>query len=205
MKAEILILGVLHRDDMHPYEIKRRLKNAHVDSYIDFDVGTLYYAVGKLAKDGLIEERGRETVGNRAERTIYGITSEGRARFQDLLTETLAEIKQIHHPLFPALIFLHLADQAEASEIVADRLLQTRKLLAATKSFLDMAGPYFSVGMRLGLENAVAHQEVEAKWLEKLQSHLATGDIDIPDPDKESPVVKQAVSEFLDTLNDTLT
>ena len=39
MKAEFYILGVLHRGDFHPYEIKRRLNNALVECYIDVDVG----------------------------------------------------------------------------------------------------------------------------------------------------------------------
>ena len=42
MKAEFFILGVLHRGDFHPYEIKRRLNNALVECYTDVDVGTLY-------------------------------------------------------------------------------------------------------------------------------------------------------------------
>jgi hypothetical protein len=40
--AAIKILGVLHRGDFHPCEIKRRLNNALVECYIDVDVGTLY-------------------------------------------------------------------------------------------------------------------------------------------------------------------
>ena len=50
MKAEFLILGALHRGDLHPYEIKRRLENALVECYTDVDVGTLYYAVRQLAE-----------------------------------------------------------------------------------------------------------------------------------------------------------
>jgi len=55
MDARLLILGVLHRGDFHPYEIKRRLQAAMVECYIDVDVGTLYYAVRQLAKNDLIE------------------------------------------------------------------------------------------------------------------------------------------------------
>ena len=57
MKAEFFILGALHRADLHPYEIKRRLQNALVECYTDVDVGTLYYAVRQLAKSGEIASR----------------------------------------------------------------------------------------------------------------------------------------------------
>ena len=50
MKAELIILGVLHRGNFHPYEIKRRLLNAMVQCYTDVDVGTLYYAIRQLAR-----------------------------------------------------------------------------------------------------------------------------------------------------------
>ena len=36
MKAELLILGVLHRGNFHPYEIKRRLRNAMVECYTSY-------------------------------------------------------------------------------------------------------------------------------------------------------------------------
>ena len=54
MKARSLILGVLHRGDFHPYEIRRRIENAMVECYIDVDVGTLYYAINQLEKEGLM-------------------------------------------------------------------------------------------------------------------------------------------------------
>ena len=206
MKAEILILGLLHRGDMHPYEIKRRLKVAHADAYIDFDVGTLYYAVRRLAKDGLIEERGRESVGGRAERTIYGITEDGRARFLDLMSETLAGNRKFYHPLFPALLFLPLADQADAADITHERAAEISQNLAATETFLKAAGPLLSLGMRLGLENAVAHQRVEQDWLEKLTSHLKAGDFKPDksgDPETTSKTITSAVQDFVGTLKET--
>jgi hypothetical protein len=45
MKAELLILGVLHRGNFHPYEIKRRLRNAMIECYTDVDVGSPVFVV----------------------------------------------------------------------------------------------------------------------------------------------------------------
>ena len=75
MDARLLILGVLHRGDFHPYEIKRRLKRAMVECYIDVDVGTLYYAVRQLEKSGLIEAVAQERVARGGVRPIYRITT----------------------------------------------------------------------------------------------------------------------------------
>src|SRR5581483_10035101 len=83
MKARLLILGVLHRGDFHPYEIKRRLEAAMVECYLDIDVGTLYYAIRHLEKDGAIAAVAQERVARGGMRTIYRITPQGRAEFQE--------------------------------------------------------------------------------------------------------------------------
>src|SRR5258707_2826754 len=83
MDARLLILGVLHRGDFHPYEIKRRLEAAMVECYTDVDVGTLYYAVRKLEKQGFIAAVAQERVARGGMRTIYLITAEGPVEFRD--------------------------------------------------------------------------------------------------------------------------
>ena len=85
MKASLLILGVLHRGNFHPYEIKRRLTAAMVECYSDVDVGTLYYAIRQLEKEGLIATVSQERVARGGMRTVYKITKAGRAEFRNLL------------------------------------------------------------------------------------------------------------------------
>src|SRR4030095_8182565 len=118
MNARLLILGVLHRGDFHPYEIKRRLEAAMVECYVDVDVGTLYYAVRQLEKDGLIAAVSEERVARGGMRTIYSITSRGRSEFRDGLHRQFDAEGPVAQTLYGALLFLHLADPA----IVEDRL-----------------------------------------------------------------------------------
>src|ERR1700744_5979435 len=106
MKAELLILGVLHRGNFHPYEIKRRLENAMVECYTDVDVGTLYYAVRQLAKKGLITAHSREQVARGGMRTVYAITASGKRRFQTLLHEQFALPGSVAETLYGAMLFL---------------------------------------------------------------------------------------------------
>ncbi len=118
MKAQLLVLGALHRGAMHPYEIRRRLKAALVECYTDVDVGTLYYCVRQLAAAGHIEVHGSERVARGGTRTIYRITRGGRARFRELLMEHFSAAGSIAGTLYSALLFLHLADLPA----VADRI-----------------------------------------------------------------------------------
>src|ERR1700733_8480152 len=100
MQARLLILGVLHRGNFHPYEIKRRLGAAMVECYIDVDVGTLYYAIRQLEKDGLISACSHERVARGGMRTVYTITPAGRAEFRDGLHKQFEEEGPVSQTLY---------------------------------------------------------------------------------------------------------
>ena len=122
MKAELLILGALHRGAMHPYEIRRRFRSALVECYTDVDVGTLYYAVRQLAAAGHIEAHKVERVARGGNRTTYRITPRGRARFQELLNEQFRVEGVGSTSLYSALLFLHLADLPNVAVLLRERL-----------------------------------------------------------------------------------
>src|SRR3954452_11533985 len=110
MDARLLILGVLHRGDFHRYEIRRRLRAAMVECYTDVDVGTLYYAVRQLEKDGLITAIAQQRVARGGMRTIYRLSPEGRAEFRAGLHRQFEAAGPVSQTLYGALLFLHLAD-----------------------------------------------------------------------------------------------
>ena len=121
MKAELLILGVLHRGNFHPYEIKRRLRNAMVECYTDVDVGTLYYAIRQLEKSRFIVTVRRERVARGGVRTVYGISASGKRRFQELLNEQFGAEGSVAQTLYGPMLFLQFSNLP----LVAD-LLRTR-------------------------------------------------------------------------------
>src|SRR5579872_6359127 len=129
MKARLLILGVLHRGNFHPYEIKRRLENAMVECYIDVDVGTLYYAIKQLQKEGLISAVSSERVARGGMRTIYKITAKGKAEFRTLLHEQFEEEGRVPQTLYGALLFLHLSDLAVVEDLIRRRIKHLDELI----------------------------------------------------------------------------
>src|SRR5450432_225114 len=110
MKAELYILGVLHRGDFHPYEVKRRLDQAMVECFTDVDTGRLYYAVGQLAENGLLLAVAQELAARGGVRTVYRITPRGRERFQQLLHAQFAAEGDLRATLYGPMMFLHLAN-----------------------------------------------------------------------------------------------
>jgi len=168
MKAEFFILGVLHRADLHPYEIKRRLTNALVECYTDVDVGTLYYAVRQLAKSGDIAPRRSEKVARGGERTIYRITPKGKRRFQELLLERFGKEGSVAQTIYPALLFLHLAHLPAVAGLLRQRLRQTESDLAKVCAMKDQLRAVLGTGNRYLLDHLIAVRQLDRRWLRRL-------------------------------------
>jgi DNA-binding PadR family transcriptional regulator len=78
------ILGFLMDSEATGYDLKRRFRDP-VGFFYRVSDGSLYPALKKLARDGLVTQR-VERHGRRA-RTVYAITDAGRARFLKMLRE----------------------------------------------------------------------------------------------------------------------
>src|SRR5689334_2041829 len=146
MNARLLILGVLHRGDMHPYEIKRRLERAMVECYIDVDVGTLYYAVRQLEKEKLIEAVAQERVARGGMRTIYRITDKGLIEFRKGLHKQFELEGPVSQTLYGALLFLHLADPEIVEAAIRRRIARLDELIEKLKPIRKELAPVLSTG-----------------------------------------------------------
>lgn len=185
MDARLLILGVLHRGDFHPYEIKRRLQAAMVECYIDVDVGTLYYAVRKLEKDGLIEAVAHERVARGGVRTIYRITAEGRAEFRRGLHEQLDADGPVSHTLYGALLFLHLADPAAVEAALRRRVERLDELIEKLGPIRKEKTAVLSTGGDHLLRHLDRQRRVDQAWLKELLAEVERNGIrDVADPSK---------------------
>jgi len=185
MDARLLILGVLHRGDFHPYEIKRRLEAAMVECYIEVDVGTLYYAVRQLEKNGLIDAVAEERVARGGVRTIYRITDEGRAEFQRGLQAQFEREGPVSRTLYGALLFLHLADPASVKSALRRRIERLNELIEELKPIGIQLAPILSTGGRHLLEHIGEQRELDRAWLEALLADIETNGIrDVADVGK---------------------
>src|SRR5438105_8572149 len=185
MNARLLILGVLHRGDFHPYEIKRRLEAAMVECYIDVDVGTLYYAVRQLEKDGLIAAVAQERVARGGMRTIYSITPQGRTEFREGLQRQFDVEGPVSQTLYGALLFLHLADPAALMDCLRRRIARLDELIAKLKPIRDELAPVLSTGGEHLLRHIDQQRHLDRAWAEGLLADIeAHGIRDVADPSK---------------------
>src|SRR2546423_2869208 len=172
MNARLLILGVLHRGDFHPYEIKRRLEAAMVECYIDVDVGTLYYAVRQLEKDGLITAVAQERVARGGVRTIYSITPKGRNEFREGLQRQLDVEGPVSQTLYGALLFLQLAVPAVVMDCLRRRIARLDELIAKLKPIRDKLTPVLSTGGEHLLRHIDQQRRLDRAWAEGLLADI---------------------------------
>jgi DNA-binding PadR family transcriptional regulator len=183
MKARLLILGVLHRGNFHPYEIKRRMQNAMVECYMDVDVGTLYYAIRQLEKEGLIAAVSRERVARGGMRTIYRITPKGKTEFQKSLHQQFEEEGPVPQTLYGALLFLHLSDLAVVEDVLQRRLERLDELIAKLGPIRKELAPVISTGGEHLLQHIEKQRRLDREWLKGLLADVKARRVhDVKDP-----------------------
>lgn len=181
----MLILGVLHRGDFHPYEIKRRLENAMVECYVDVDVGTLYYAIRQLEKDRLIVARAQERVARGGMRTVYTITAKGHEEFLRLLHEQFAKEGPVSQTLYGALLFLHLCDLDIVEDLVRKKIAHLGELIAKLGPIRKQMAPVISTGGGHLLKHLEKQRRLDREWLKGLLADIEARRVhDVPDPAK---------------------
>ncbi|MBV9883529.1 MAG: PadR family transcriptional regulator, partial [Sphingomonadaceae bacterium] len=172
MKARLLVLGMLHRGDLHPYEMKRRLGAAMVDCYLNVDVGTLYYAIRQLEKDGAIVAVAEERVARGGMRTIYRITDKGRAEFQEGFYRQFEEDGPVSQTLYGALLFLHCVDPARLVEAIKAKIARLEELIGKLGPIREEMAPALATGGQHLLRHIEMQRQLDREWLEDLLAEI---------------------------------
>ena len=185
MKAELLILGVLHRGNFHPYEIKRRLKNAMVECYTDVDVGTLYYAIRQLEKKGLIVAVREERVTRGGLRTIYGISAGGKQRFQQLLNQQFAAHGSVAETLYGPMLFLQFSNLPLIADLLRTRIARETQAIQEIAGIRRQLGSTPATGALHLLKHLELQHRLDRKWLQGVLADVERGRVrDVADPRK---------------------
>lgn len=183
MKAELLILGVLHRGNFHPYEIKRRLKKAMVECYTDVDVGTLYYAIRQLEKNRFIAAVRQERVARGGVRTIYGISATGKRRFQELINEQFAAEGTVAETLYGPMLFLQFSNLPLIADMLRTRILRETEAIREIAEIRKQLGSAPATGALHLLKHLELQHRLDRNWLHGVLADIEKGRVrDVADP-----------------------
>jgi DNA-binding PadR family transcriptional regulator len=170
----LTVLALLAEKPCHPYEMQMLIRQRRKD-YAVGSARTLYRAVARLERNGLVEAVEISRVGNRPERTVYQITARGSEHFAGQLGDLLA-VPREDVPAFTAAVGLlaHLAPRA------AEQALQTRTVLLEGQ-IADLEIQLRGMGDRLHrlllleLEYLLAIRRAELGWVTGLAADVANG------------------------------
>jgi DNA-binding PadR family transcriptional regulator len=183
MKAELYILGVLHRGDFHPYEIKRRLTQAMIECFTALDVGTLYYAVRQLAECGLLAAVAHQRVARGGMRTVYRITPRGRDRFRRLLHSQFAAEGDLREILYGPMLFLHLADLKLVAEALRTQIDRQNARRVKIRKLHRQWVTTLPTGSRHLMQHMAEQCRLDLSWLRAVLADVEAGRIhDTADP-----------------------
>src|ERR1700729_2422346 len=112
MSVPLTLLGLLHREPSHGYELKR-----DYDTYFGREkplpFGQVYATLGRLARDGKVVP-GESEAGAGPDRKRYAITEEGRTEVEGWLSQPLEAEPHLQTVLFAkVMLALMLGQPAE--------------------------------------------------------------------------------------------
>ncbi|SFB47630.1 transcriptional regulator, PadR family [Amycolatopsis marina] len=134
--TRLLVLGVVQiYGQAHGYQVRQELLSWNADKWANVQPGSIYHALKKLTKEGLLElvEPTGEPGG--PDRVAYRVTASGEAQFDRLLQTMLAEVRDDSGgtDLAAALSFLPALTRERAISLLTYRLTQ----LEGKKANLD--------------------------------------------------------------------
>lgn len=178
----ISALALLAERPMHPYEMYQLLIQRRQDRVVKVRRGSLYHTVHWLEKHELVRSASTEREGNRPERTIYEITTEGRAALTARVTDMLAAPVN-EFPEFPMAIGeAHNLPLETVVELLRRRLALLEADLHELESGIRGAeSREVNPAYWLNASYSRAMQAAEVKWLRRLLDDLGANVIPWPE------------------------
>lgn len=169
----MVLLALLTEAPMHPYRMQQMIRERGQDQLVNVaQRNSVYQALDRLVRDGLVRPAGTGRDGGRPERTTYEITEAGTATLRRWLTAMLPAPAR-EFPEFPAaLAFAAILEPAELQELLARRIGEQEKRLATLEG---QAPPGLPRLFLIEDEYRAAVLRAEVAWLRAVVDDLASG------------------------------
>ena len=179
--ARLMILGVLQfKSPAHGYDIRRELESWRAEHWAHVAYGSIYFALNKMADEGLVEVVGVDQVGKRPARTLYAITEAGEAEFQRLVREYWWEQKPTIDPFQVAVAFMHKMPRDELLAVLRMRAGMLRAMLIGFEHVDKMKAIHAPDAPRHIAENfrlAALHMQADLTWIEEAIGKVERGEL----------------------------
>jgi DNA-binding PadR family transcriptional regulator len=175
----LAVMALLYERPMHPYEMVSLMRERGKHESVRLRYSSLYSVVEALERETLISSLGRVREGRRPERTIYGLTEEGRVEFLSWLRELLSEPVKEFTQFAAGLSFLAAVPPAEAAELLRRRIRLLEGEVEEMRSRLDeVAGQGVPRLFLVESEHELILREAELSWVRGLVREIEDGTLD---------------------------
>jgi DNA-binding PadR family transcriptional regulator len=119
----MLVLGVIRmHGQAHGYQVRRDLLSWSADRWANVAPGSIYHALKKMTKEGLVAEVTVEESDAGPERTVYRLTDDGETEFMMLVTRAISEPERGAEALNAGVTFLPTLARGQAISLLEARL-----------------------------------------------------------------------------------
>ena len=173
----LAVMALLYERPMHPYEMVSVMRERAKHEAIRLRYSSLYSVVEALQRELWISPLETVREGRRPERTIYGLTGEGRVEFLDWLRELLSVPAKEYTQFAAGLSFLAALPPGEAVELLEQRVRLLEEEITKMRSGMGAAAERQGVARLFLIENEheLVLREAELGWVRELVREIEAG------------------------------
>lgn len=169
------ILSLLNERPMHPYEMRRLIRDRAKDEHIELKPGSLYRTIEQLERSGMVAQTERSREGRFPERTVYCISDSGRDELEEWLREMLSSLQKDLPQFLAALTFLPSLTPRDVAAQLEKRAVRLEMAIAAMEVARKEMDGVLPRLFFLEEEYAVAMRRAELDHVRGLIADLRTG------------------------------
>jgi DNA-binding PadR family transcriptional regulator len=172
---EIAVLATLREAPMHPYQMRRLLHDRHKDEILALKRGSLYHAIGRLERAGLIEAVATTRDGRRPERTTYQLAPAGREALMRALRTIVSTPRRESSEFMTAMAYLIHLTPEEAIPHLEERCRRLDGEIERTVTGLEAVSAIVDRINLIESEYLLAMLRAEREWTAALIRDLREG------------------------------
>ena len=171
----LVIMSLLFERPMHPYEIRRMVRQRGKGDLVDLRPGSLYRTIERLERSGLLEPVETTREGKFPERTVYRLTERGREELADWMRELLSTTMKDFPQLLQALSVLPILEADDARLQLEKRVLDLEGEIASLRTTMHRLAPVLPRLFQIETEYALALRRAELAWVKGLIEDMRAG------------------------------
>ena len=109
---DLIILGSLYQSPKSAYELQKQIEDRHLARWVKIGSFTVYKKVIQYEKKGFVLSETKKN-GNMPEKTVYTLTSNGKTKFRELMSEFSAGETRIFLDFNAVIVNMSLLDDTD--------------------------------------------------------------------------------------------